>query len=159
MLSLLFWWNHEMYFQMVHSNTGVGNLWPTSNSYAARQTSRGKKSDETLPYMIYVGRYHLPVKRPLDSLFWHKSYNDPVSYCSPHLKTLFFSKLECKISNFLRASRAYRKFLSIFSLKWQIFTQICPSLHQKSPGFCGSHNQWPFFSTESYTKCPLFVLH
>ena len=49
----------------------------------ARPAQRKKKA---LPY--YVGRYHLPVKRPLDSLFGtNLTSNDPVFHYSPHPKT------------------------------------------------------------------------
>ena len=124
---------------------GVGNLRPTSSSCAARQTCRGKKSNEALPYMSADIICLLEtIRLPFLTQMFH-----PITpfFTTVHIQRLFFffQNWKCKISNFLCASRAYRKLLSIFSWKWQIFTQIWPSLHQKSPEFFGSHRQWPFF--------------
>ena len=76
-------------------------------------------AEEALPC---VGRYHLPVNRPLFDV--NLTPNDPVFTHSPH------SKFQTKISNFSRASSAFQKFIN-FQLKMANFhsnlTQFTPN--------------------------------
>ena len=58
----------------------------------------------------YVGRYHLPVKRP-PFIYAKLAPNDPIFHYSPHPMIPFF-----QISNFLRVSHAFQKFCQ-FSAK------------------------------------------
>ena len=114
---------------------------------------------------IYVGRYHLPVLRPL--FYANLTPNDPVFHYSPHPMTFFFffHNFNVKFQIF-RALRPHFKIFANFQLEKVNFhsnlTKITPNdpllweVHtKKGPLFGISHPMTPFYY-QILHECPLF---
>ena len=124
---------------------------------------------EPLPY---VGGYQVPVNRP-PFLRWSHIQGPPF-FLSPHPMTPFFPlsyqilHTNCKCSRALRAFWEIYKLCRNFNINLLILARNCIFAHLMTPIFWSPHQKrshffWsphgmtPFFSTKSYSECPLLL--
>ena len=77
----------------------------------------------------HVGRYQLPVNRPLFDT--NITPNDPVFHSVLNQWPLFFQKIQGKTANFSRASRAFQFFFINFQQKYLL--KSVPSYTEWAP--------------------------